>query len=176
MGRRDGFTLIEILVVTVIIGSFLLIAVPKFQDITDVNLKSTSRNLSGTIKYLYSEAVFKKNIYKLAFDLDNDEYWIEYLDGNEFQKTIDPVLKKRKLPNGVYFRDIYTERSQGKVDSGSDIFILFLPTGFVEFAVIHLETDDREVYTLVTKPYTGGTKVYDEYLDFTPGRRNESGV
>ena len=98
MRRESGFTLIEILVVIVLIGSFLLIAVPKFQDITDVNLKTSSRNLSGTIKYLYNEAVFKKNIYKLVFDLDNDEYWVEYLDGDEFKKIIDPILKKKKTP------------------------------------------------------------------------------
>lgn len=165
---RNGFTLIEVLVVIFILGSFLLIAVPKLQDITDVNLKSTARSLSGTIRHLYNESVFKKKIYKLTFDLDNHEYWVEYLEGSEFQVSYDPLLKKKKLPDGILFRDVLTERSQGKVDSGSDLFILFLPTGFVEYAVIHLRAENDSEYTLVTKPYTGGTKIYDEYLDFFP--------
>ncbi|MCZ6469606.1 MAG: prepilin-type N-terminal cleavage/methylation domain-containing protein, partial [Candidatus Dadabacteria bacterium] len=65
MEKKDGFTLLEILVVILIIGAFFFVAVPKFQDLTEVNLKSASRNLSATIKYLYNEAAFKKNIYRL---------------------------------------------------------------------------------------------------------------
>jgi len=60
MKKSNGFTLIEILVVMVLLGSILLIAVPRFQNLADVNLKSTSRRISGTIKYLYNESVFKK--------------------------------------------------------------------------------------------------------------------
>lgn len=165
MRSERAFTLIEILVVMFLIGSFLAFAVPKFNDIADVNIKSASRKLSGTVKYLYNEAVFKKNVYRLVFDLDNDEYWVEYMDGNLFKEAIDPLLDRKKLPNGVYFTDIYTERTAGKVDSGNRVFLMFLPTGFVDFGVIHLETDSQSYYTVATKPYTGGTRVFDEYVD-----------
>ncbi|MGH7908703.1 MAG: hypothetical protein ACRENW_02500, partial [Thermodesulfobacteriota bacterium] len=60
---------------------------------------------------------------------------------------------------------ITTERSLGKTEKGRDEFILFMPTGFVEPAVIHLTTEDGQAYTLATKPYTGGTIVFDEYID-----------
>ncbi|MCZ6864855.1 MAG: type II secretion system protein [Candidatus Dadabacteria bacterium] len=166
MKRKDGFTLLEILVVILIIGAFFFVAVPKFQDLTEVNLKSASRNLSATIKYLYNEAAFKKNIYRLAFDLENGEYWIETLQGNEYRASGDSSHKRRKLPTGVYFKDVITERSLGRNPlTDEKDFILFLPTGFVEPAVIHLYTDSERYYTLVTKPYTGGTKVYDEYVE-----------
>ena len=165
MRSAKGFTLIEILVVMVLIGSFLAFAVPKFRDIADVNIKSATRKLSGTVKYLYNEAVFKKNVYRLVFDLDNDEYWVEYLDGNQFKVAIDPLLQRKKLPSGIYFRDIYTERTAGKVDSGRDVFLVFLPTGFVDYGVIHLESESENYYTIATKPYTGGTRVFDEYVD-----------
>lgn len=164
MRRNEGFTLLELLVVILILGAFFFVAVPKFQDLTEVNLKSASRNLSATIKYLYNEAAFKKNIHRLVFDLDEGQYWVETLQGNEY--GISPDTKIRRLPNGVYFKEVITERSlqRNPLDDDKE-FILFLPTGFVEPAVIHIYTDSDRHYTLATKPYTGGTKVYDEYVE-----------
>src|SRR3990172_3164096 len=104
MRDQKGFTLIELVVVIFLVGIFLLVAVPKFEDITEVNIKSASRRLSGTIRYLYSEAAFKKKVYKLAFDIDRNEYWIEVLDGNEFVIPNDPFLGRKQLPTGVYFK------------------------------------------------------------------------
>ncbi len=164
MIRKDGFTVLELLIVILIIGAFFFVAVPKFQDLTEVNLKSASRNLSATIKYLYNEAAFKKNIHRLVFDLEAGEYWVESLQGNEYGVIADS--KRHRLPNGVYFKDVVTERTlQRNPLEDENEFILFLPTGFVEPAVIHIYTDSDRYYTLATKPYTGGTKVYDEYVE-----------
>ena len=165
MRKSRGFTLIELLVVMFLIGAFVFIALPKIKSSTEINVKSASRNLSGTIRYLYNEAAFKKNIYRLVFDIDRGEYWVEELNGSEYVVSTDLLQKKRTLPSGVHFKDVITERTQGRSsldDSGE--FILFLPTGFVEPAVIHLVTDNQDDYTLETKPYTGGVKVYDEYV------------
>jgi len=166
MRKQEGFTLLEILVVMLIIGALLFIAIPKFQDMTQVNIKSASRNLTATIKYLYNEAAFKKNIYRLTFDIENGEYWVESLNGNEFGLSEDSSQIRHRLPNGIYFKDIVTERTldRNPLEEENE-YILFLPTGFVEPAVIHIYTDDERYYTLATKPYTGGTKVYDEYVE-----------
>lgn len=167
MSKNDGFTLIELMVVVLLIGAFVLVVVPRIKMGTDINIKSASRNLTATIKYLYNEAAFKKNIYKLAFNIEESEYWIETLNENEYVQSSDPYHRTRKLPNGVYFRDVITERSLGRssLDDAQE-FILFLPTGYVEPAVIHLKTDDGDNnYTLETKPYTGGTRVYNEYVE-----------
>ena len=166
MRKSNGFSLIELLVVIMLISAFVFIALPKIKSGTEINIKSASRNLSGTIRYLYNEAAFKKNIYRLVFDIDRGEYWVEVLNDNEYVVSTDYLHKKRTLPGGVHFKDVITERSIGRSsldDSGE--FILFLPTGFVEPAVIHLVTDNEDYYTLETKPYTGGTRVYDEYVE-----------
>ncbi|MEM7008557.1 MAG: prepilin-type N-terminal cleavage/methylation domain-containing protein [Thermodesulfobacteriota bacterium] len=164
MKKQEGFTLLELLVVILIIGAFFFVAVPKFQDLTQVNLKSASRNLTATIKYLYNEAAFKKTIHRLVFDVENGEYWVERLEGSEY--GVPPDTKKHRLPNGIYFKDVITERNleRNPLDNERE-FILFLPTGFVEPAVIHLQTDNDRYYTVATKPYTGGTRVYDEYVE-----------
>jgi prepilin-type N-terminal cleavage/methylation domain-containing protein len=166
MRYRNGFTLLELLVVVLLISAFVFIAVPKIKSGTEINIKSAATNLTATIRYLYSEAAFKKNIYRLVFDIDRDEYWVEVLDNNEYVVSNEYLNKKRTLPAGVHFKDVVTERTQSRssLNSQKD-FILFLPTGFVEPAVIHLVTDNENYYTLETKPYTGGTRVYDEYVE-----------
>lgn len=166
MRKKNGFTLIEIVVVVFIIGSLFFIAAPRLLEITDANLKSASRTLTGTIKYYYNEAVFKKNVYRLTFDIDNGEYWPEMLEGNQFVRMDDLLSRTKKLPDGVFFEDIETQRTEGKVDSGRDVFIIFLPTGFVDPAVVHLRAGNDNFFTLSTNPYTGITRIYDEYVDF----------
>lgn len=176
MSDRRGFTLIELAVVISLIAAFFLVALPTFKDITQVNIKSASRRLTGNIKYLYNEAAFKKRIFRLVFDGESGEYWAEVLASNEGENEFvalddsDPLLRRGKLPDGVYFRDVVTERSfqeiRGRREENSDeAFILFYSNGVVEPAVIYLETENGAVYTIATKPYTGGTIVLDEYVD-----------
>ncbi len=166
MKKSKGFTLVELIVVVFVLGAIFAIVGPNIIERTDINLKSASRNLSGTIKYLYNESVFKKNIYKLVFDIENGEYWSEVLEGNEFVRKEDFIFKKRSLPFGVDFEDIETERTRGKATSGDDVFIIFLPSGFVDSATIHLKTGNDNYFTLSTNPYTGNTKIYDKYIEF----------
>lgn len=172
--RREssGFTLIELMVVVFLLGAFFSVAMPRVFKTDDMSLRSASRGLVTTIRYLYSKSIFEKRIYKLSFDIDAGEYWAEALEGNQFRSEEGPGYGRRKLPNGVFFSDIQTERTQGKVGSGRDAFILFLPTGIVDSAVIHLRTGKDNFFTLSTNPYTGATKVYDEYVEFNDRLQN----
>ncbi len=164
--KSAGFTLIELIVVVFLLGAFFSVAMPRVLKTSDMNLRSASRGLVTTMRHLYSKAIFEKRIYKLSFDIDTGEYWTEFLEGNEFRSDKDSPSGSRTLPDGVFFNDIQTERTQGKVASGRDAFILFLPTGIVDSAVIHLRTDKDNFFTLSTNPYTGATKVFDEYVEF----------
>ncbi len=161
---RGGFTLIELSVVVFLLAVFLLIAIPKFQDMTELSAKSASRTLTILVRQLYNEAVFKNRAYKLAFDIGEGYYWVEVLNGDEFIPSPNPSLKRKRLPDGVHFRDVITQRTYGRGLGLREEYILFFPTGFVEPAVIYLESENGQVYTLETLPYTGGVRVYDEFV------------
>lgn len=171
MRSQKGFTMIELLVVTILVSALVYIAVPRLRSSTDFNIKSASRSLTGTIKYLYNEAAFKKNIYRLVFNVDRDEYWVEVLVDNEYVVSADYIHHRRRLPSGVHFQGILTERNAARSSTlGQELdYILFLPTGYVEPAAIHLESENGDNFTLQTKPYTGGTRVYDEYVNVLDG-------
>lgn len=170
--KSAGFTLIELVVVVFLIGAFFAVAMPRVLRTDDMNLRSASRGLVTTIRYVYSKAVFEKRIYKLSFDMDTGEYWTEFIEGNQFRSAEDSASGVRKLPGGVFFNDIQTERTQGKIASGRDAFILFLPTGIVDSSVIHLRAGKDNFFTLSTNPYTGATKVFDEYVEFNSRFQN----
>ena len=162
-----GFTLIEILLVVFLLGAFLSVAAPGLFGTDDMSLRRASRGLVTTIRHLYARAAFEKRVYRLSFDVDSGEYWTEVLVGNRFAAEGDSVPGKRKLPAGVSFADVQTERTRGKVTSGREAFILFLPTGFVDPAVVHLAAGRDGFYTLSTSPHTGVARVFDEYVEFS---------
>ena len=166
--RRNspGFTLMEILLVVFLLGAFLSVAAPGMFGTGDMSLRRASRGLVSTIRHLYSRAVFEKRVYRLSFDIDSGEYAAQVLDGDGFRAEGDSLYRPRKLPAGVSFADVQTERTRGKVSSGREAFIVFLPTGFVDPAVIHLAARGAS-YTLSTNPYTGVTRVFDEYVEFS---------
>ena len=171
MSSQKGFTMIELLVVTILVSALVYIAMPSLRSSTDFNIKSAARSLTGTIKYLYNEAAFKKDIYRLVFDVDRDEYWVEVLVGNEYVVSADYLNQRRRLPSGVHFQSVLTERNAARSSTlGREPgYILFPPTGYVEPAAIHLESENGDNFTIQTKPYTGGTRVYDEYVNVLDG-------
>jgi len=168
--RRRGFTLLEIMVVILIIGSVMAISIPRINDAFEVNLKSSMRRLQGAITFAFNESVIKQTPLRLNFDLATGEYWITYLmvQGNtgEFQQVDSEFTRRQRLPEGVFFTDVVTPHDTDKRTEGEDIYIGFYPTGFVERAVIHLASHDGREYTLLIKPLTGKVTIYDNYIDF----------
>ncbi len=159
-----GFTLIEVAVVLFLVTALFLLVVPAFRALGDLEIKSSSRRLVLLVRYLYNEAVFKNATYRLVFDVDGGRYWVERLEGNEFRPSADPVLRRRKLPDGVHFKDVVTSRSlRTSALVEREEFISCFPTGFCEPAIIYLQDDDGRVYTLETIPYTGAVRVYDRF-------------
>ena len=164
--RSAGFTLIETMVVVLLLGTFFSMAMPRLLGTGDANLRRASRGVITTIRYLHSRAAFEKRLYRLSFDLKAGQYWAEVLEGSEYRHDTNFSSARRELPSGISFLDIQTERTQGKVMPGRDAFIFFMPNGTVDSAVIHLKADRGAFFTLSTNPYTGATKVFDDYIEF----------
>lgn len=73
------------------------------------------------------------------------------------------LLKATKLPDGIFFKDVYVEHLIFPVDSGK-VAIFFFPNGYVEEAVINLRDEDDELnYSLLTNPISGRVKIENFY-------------
>ncbi len=165
IGNPLGFTLLELMVVLLVIGLVLTITFPKFQEFTGGNIKSVSRKLIGTIQYLYEEALANRRIYRLNYDLTQQQYWASALrESTESTREEVPVLPKTALPTGVMLEDVVVLH-EGKVNRG-ETFTEFYPIGGVEKSIIHLRGDRGEMLTLEINPLTGRVRVDEGYRDF----------
>lgn len=182
--NQNGFTLIEIIIVLTIIALFATVVIPRFRDTLDLELKKEARILSGSIRFLYQQAVVKHKTYRLHYDLDNGAYSVEsssknvYLTSQEKKKSIfeekkapstfqeDKELfkKPQELRKKIKFKEIQTEESHAAITSGS-AYTHFFPMGYAEKTKIKLETTRGNIYTLVVQPLTGSTKIYTYDID-----------
>jgi prepilin-type N-terminal cleavage/methylation domain-containing protein len=160
-----GFTLTELLVVLVVIGTLLGFVLPK----TGVTATrgSTSRQLIGAMRDAFMAASVTQRIHRLNLDLNQGTYWITQVTSDGERPPTDPSLMRTvTLPSRIRLQDVSTG-TQGKTSNGR-AFIQFFPIGRTEPAVIHLADPDMNVTTLLVNPLTGHVQVVDSYVE-APG-------
>ncbi|MFQ5949334.1 MAG: Tfp pilus assembly protein FimT/FimU [Nitrospiria bacterium] len=159
---RDGFTLLELVLVVTILGIVALLIFPRVSSFGAGRMKWTARHLAGLIQHLAQESVSTKRTHRLYYNLENGAYWAAFLEeNNEFVTVGDPLAVRRVLPRGITFEDVITSQ-QGKVNEG-EAFTQFYPVG-VEKTWIHLKEEER-IWTLVVNPLTGRVKVFQKYVE-----------
>ncbi len=101
---QRGLTLIEVVVVLALVGVLLLAAVPSMRAVTGVDLKSASRELAASLRYVYDEASVRNVIMRVAYDLDNSTWWVEAADSEvrifasrKEKEAFDEFMKAKAL-------------------------------------------------------------------------------
>jgi prepilin-type N-terminal cleavage/methylation domain-containing protein len=73
------------------------------------------------------------------------------------------LLKATKLPDPVFFKDVFVEHRRSAVEGGK-VAIYFFPNGYVEHAIINLRNEDDDYfYSIETNPVTGKVSIENEY-------------
>jgi prepilin-type N-terminal cleavage/methylation domain-containing protein len=161
---RNGFTLIELTIVIVILGVMLTLIVPRLGDLGEANLKHSSRHLTGMIRFLRDESLAKKIALRLRFDVKEQRYWAEYpalLDDKtvEFKRYSTSISSEATLEGRTTFRDVQV------ASHPDDTFMQFTPDGWVEPAFIHLRDADEKDFTLLVNPLLGSTELREGYVE-----------
>ena len=161
--KTKAYTLIELTVVVFLIGLILALTIPRVQHglLTD-DLKAATRRMIGTIKSLREMAVRDQRGYRLHFDMESNRYWIEW-DTMTIEEQAEARQNPSKLPVDVRILDI-CRPDTGKKDTG-ETAIYFTKKGYVEYAVIHLGTNNDRAHTIVLSPFMDTIKTYDGYVD-----------
>ena len=162
--QSSGFTLIELAVVIAILGVMIALVAPRFADIGNANLKRSARHLTGMVRFLRDESQAKKTVYRLRFDVQAGHYWAEALtitsdSTTEFMRATSVIGGEGSLSGQTTFRGI---------TAGShpdDPYILFIPDGWVEHALIHLRDGEERDFTLIVNPLMGSTELREGYVE-----------
>ncbi len=72
--------------------------------------------------------------------------------------------KKRSLPIGVKFKDVYTEQSEDPITEGIAYTHIF-PQGLTEKSLVHLEDNDRNSISLIVSNLLGRAMVEGRFIE-----------
>jgi len=148
---NQGFTLFELAVVIFIISLTTALIMPSFWDTGEKALKSEAKRMSGTLRYIYDEAVGKKKTYTVKVDLDGSLWGFE--SENE--------TRSFTLGKDITFKDVIIP-SHGEISAG-EVTIEFGPLGPAEPITLHLIKDELE-YTVMFNHLNGRAKIFDGYV------------
>lgn len=164
LSKQQGFTLIELVLVVVLLGLFAGLGLPLLSSVDFDRLDATGRRLAGTVKYFYNEAILTGYEHQLTLDLDQNRISVARLEANGELQAAGGPAKSFPLREGITIESV-DQPQRGERRSGQVTCIIY-PGGWLDETVIHLRDEDMRRLTLRLAPLTGLTDVYQGYRDF----------
>lgn len=112
--QMNGFTMIEMIIVVVIIGIAALIAMPMLSSAADMQVRSAANRIAADLDYAKSMAITHQTTYSVVFDTVNESY--------EIQDNTGTVIKNPVQPTQDYRVDFGTDRNLNRVNIATAVF------------------------------------------------------
>ena len=161
--RQNGYTMVELIVVMVLVGMMFMLAIPAVRDsLLNDSLKQAARRLTGATRELRADAVREHVDTLLRINLNENRYWVETADMTVEKRADVRQKQSHTLPEDVRIADIQQigEKKQSEGEAG----IKFTKQGYAQPTAIHLVKDERYV-TLMVEPFLSTIRTYDRYVD-----------
>lgn len=159
--KIEGFTLIEVLLVTVILLIIAGVSAPNFSPVIQkLELKQTAGTLADMIRYSQSRSIVTNKMVRLEFSSSRDSYW---LSDEEVSVENDADSKSEGQKSFVRFASRYgktlhiSNRVSVKTDSDA---IDFWPDGRIEKKDVEF-CNSRQCLLVTTKGFWGKVNVVE---------------
>jgi prepilin-type N-terminal cleavage/methylation domain-containing protein len=171
---RSGFTMVEIMVVVVIVGLMAgIVTVSWRSTLPSAQLNSTVRVLSERINGTRADAIARNLEYRIYYDIDNDEYWVETpfaVEGGRLAHGDEErqLLFETKLEPTVSFHEITID---GETYNDGVVYVRFDPLGASSdhLIVIHQTIFDR-YFSIEVLALTGLVRFHEGLFQREPPR------
>jgi prepilin-type N-terminal cleavage/methylation domain-containing protein len=160
--NNQGFTLIELTMVILLVGLMLTITLPNLRNMAlSDNLKNTLRTLTSTVNELRYQAIRESRTYYLNYDFGTKKFWVD----SSYLTIEERTLAKQNavaLSSDIYVIDIIF--LDGEVLSTGQASIGINRDGYADPAVIHLGSDDGRQFTFVLRPFLASVNIVKDYV------------
>ncbi len=153
--RKVGFTFIELMLVTAIIGILAGLSIPLFRrTFSDIQLTTSSQGIVSLARYARQRAIIERSPYRLNLDVDKNRYWLNRLklsskEDREFEDVEGKFGKVYFLPREI---TIFSKSPH----------ISFYPDGSSDKVNISLTNVNGKTNKLTTKGPRGSVKIITE--------------
>ncbi len=164
--EEKGFTLLELIVVTFLIGTMLAISIPSMRNVffTDP-LKSTTRKIIGLVTGVRELAVRSQQPYLVHVSQLENRIWYEKdIEGGESQANETLQAVELVLPESVRITRVWTDTD---VDLSQGRFVVWVSKqGYLIETIIRIEDDDGNYLNVQFYPFLEPAIVSDEVVPF----------
>jgi prepilin-type N-terminal cleavage/methylation domain-containing protein len=155
---NDGFTLLELVIVVLIIALVMTVAYPSLsRGAASIHLRATGRDVLSTFRYAREKAVTEQVGMKVTVDMESQKLTLTDLLGDGSRSYAMP-------------RDVKITRMAlaGSEATKGAMSVRFLPNGSSESAEIVLKSDYGSSLRIVSDPITGGARIETGSGEDTP--------
>jgi prepilin-type N-terminal cleavage/methylation domain-containing protein len=144
--KGDGFTLLELILVMVVISTVLAMAAPSLRGFfSSRKIHDAADNILSLIRYARSQAITEGSNYRLNFDNDNGCYWLTIRQGGVDSDLNNEFGRRFLLPD-----DTTVELEKEDDQTGNEKYIAFFPQGLAEVGTITLTDRRGDVISIMT--------------------------
>lgn len=157
--QKDGFTLLELLIVCLLISISLAFAIPTLLSSFGTDeLGSASRKVIALLKSSRSQAVTRHIAILIYYDPDQGRLWYQAAESNE-----GPPLPHSSitLPAGVRIDSIQQASGAATTANHSPGPIWISPKGYMDKTAIYLVDRSNKGISLVVSPFLPTIKVLE---------------
>lgn len=162
--NNQGFTLLELIVVMVLIGITVSFTVPQIGGFLVADqMKTTTRRLIGLVHQTASLARSEHRAYLLTYQAGEHRFVAEpEMDSQQTSDQRDP--KSIVLPVGsrVIVGEIWSWFGGGH--GGEERKIRFSKDGYIEPTILYLGEDNGREMSVILSPFLGTIRVVDQHV------------
>ena len=149
-GRQNGFTLLEMVLVLVLMGLIAGLTLPFVVSTLDrIKLQSEVRQIASALQFARSEAISKKTLFTFNIDINQNQYWLAITKHEE-------ATQPKQLDETVQIVDY--QKGNETITEGT-FMILFYPRGNSSGGTLRFKSlDDKKeenIYAVTIDPITG---------------------
>ncbi len=145
-GTSQGFTLIELIIVIILLGLMVALSAPAIgNSLSNLRLNTNARHLAAVLRNTRSKAIADKQNYQITFKAEGKSYTYPTESGN----------KSVALARGVKIKQV----RQADELLEEELTLFFYPKGNSNGGEIILENEREQAFRIEVEPISGRVKI-----------------